>query len=52
VPSADGTPISATVSAGASAMGADADTYAEMLARADVGLVMAKRAGRDRVIVA
>ena len=45
-------PPSATVSAGASAMGADTDTYAETLARADVGLAMAKRAGRDRVIVA
>ena len=52
VAASNGAQIAATVSSGASAMGADPDTYAEMLARADVGLVMAKRAGRDRVIVA
>ncbi len=52
VTTADGASIASTVSAGASAMAADPDTYAELLARADVGLVMAKRAGRDRVIVA
>ena len=39
-------------SAGCAAMGADNDRFADMIARADVGLVMAKRAGRNRVIVA
>jgi diguanylate cyclase (GGDEF)-like protein len=44
--------LSATVSAGCAAMGADNDRFADIIARADVGLVMAKRAGRNRVIVA
>jgi diguanylate cyclase (GGDEF)-like protein len=48
----DGAVLSATVSAGCAAMGADNDRFADMIARADVGLVMAKRAGRNRVIVA
>jgi diguanylate cyclase (GGDEF)-like protein len=48
----DGTVLSATVSAGCAAMGADSDRFADMITRADVGLVMAKRAGRNRVIVA
>jgi diguanylate cyclase (GGDEF)-like protein len=46
----DGSLLSATVSAGCAAMGADNDRFADILARADVGLVMAKRAGRNRVI--
>lgn len=48
----DGTVVRATVSAGLSAMGADEDTFEDLITRADVGLVMAKRAGRDRVISA
>jgi diguanylate cyclase (GGDEF)-like protein len=48
----DGSPVFATVSAGCAAMGADDDRYTDMVSRADVGLVMAKRAGRDRVIAA
>ena len=48
----DGTPISATVSAGCAAMGADEDRFADIIARADVGLVLAKRSGRDRVVTA
>jgi two-component system cell cycle response regulator len=52
VSSADGSPISATVSAGCAGMGADRDRFADVVARADVGLVLAKRSGRDRVIAA
>jgi diguanylate cyclase (GGDEF)-like protein len=48
----DGTRISATVSAGCAAMGADEDRFADIIARADVGLVLAKRSGRDRVVTA
>jgi diguanylate cyclase (GGDEF)-like protein len=48
----DDTAISATVSAGCAGMGADRDTFADAVARADVGLVLAKRSGRDRVISA
>jgi len=48
----DGGRLSATVSAGCAAMGADNDRFVDIIARADVGLVMAKRAGRNRVIVA
>jgi diguanylate cyclase (GGDEF)-like protein len=48
----DGSAIAATVSAGCAAMGADDDRFSDIIARADVGLVMAKRAGRDRVIAA
>jgi diguanylate cyclase (GGDEF)-like protein len=46
----DGSEIRATVSAGCAAMGADDDRFTDIVGRADVGLVMAKRAGRDRVI--
>jgi diguanylate cyclase (GGDEF)-like protein len=46
----DGVRLSATVSAGCAGMGADNDRFADTIARADVGLVMAKRAGRNRVI--
>ena len=48
----DGGPLSATVSAGCAAMGADGDHFLDIIGRADVGLVMAKRAGRNRVIAA
>ena len=51
-PGPDGSPISATVSAGCAAMGADDERFDDIVARADVGLVMAKRAGRNRVIAA
>jgi diguanylate cyclase (GGDEF)-like protein len=46
----DGSRVAATVSAGCAAMGADEDGFADILARADVGLVLAKRSGRDRVV--
>jgi diguanylate cyclase (GGDEF)-like protein len=52
VPGPDGTLLAATVSAGCAGMGTDNDHFGEIIARADVGLVMAKRAGRNRVIVA
>ena len=52
VPGLDGALVSTTVSAGCSAMSADDDRFADIVARADVGLVMAKRAGRNRVIAA
>jgi diguanylate cyclase (GGDEF)-like protein len=48
----DGAPIRATVSAGCAGMGADEDRFADIIARADVGLVLAKRSGRDRVVTA
>jgi diguanylate cyclase (GGDEF)-like protein len=48
----DGAPLSATVSAGCAAMGDDNDRFVDIIAKADVGLVMAKRAGRNRVIAA
>jgi diguanylate cyclase (GGDEF)-like protein len=48
----DGTVVSDTVSAGCAAMGADDDQFTDIVTRADVGLVMAKRAGRNRVITA
>jgi diguanylate cyclase (GGDEF)-like protein len=51
IPSNDGL-LSATVSAGCAGMGADNDQFIDVIARADVGLVMAKRAGRNRVIAA
>lgn len=52
IPGPGGTPISATVSAGCAAMAADGDTFADMVARADVGLVLAKRSGRNRIVAA
>lgn len=48
----DGVPLSATVSAGVAAMGSDGEHFVDIIAKADVGLVMAKRAGRNRVIAA
>jgi diguanylate cyclase (GGDEF)-like protein len=52
VPGPDGTILSATVSAGCSGIGPDNDRFVDAIARADVGLVTAKRAGRNRVVVA
>ena len=52
ISSPDGSPISATVSAGCAAMASDTDGFAAIVARADVGLVLAKRSGRNRVIAA
>jgi diguanylate cyclase (GGDEF)-like protein len=46
----DGTRISATVSAGCAAMASGEDGFEDVVARADVGLVLAKRSGRNRVI--
>jgi diguanylate cyclase (GGDEF)-like protein len=48
----EGTLLSATVSAGCSGIGADNDRFVDAIARADVGLVTAKRAGRNRVVTA
>ena len=48
----DGSWIEATVSAGCAAMARDEDRFDDIVSRADVGLVMAKRAGRNRVIAA
>jgi PleD family two-component response regulator len=33
-------------------MAADGERFADIIARADVGLVLAKRSGRDRVVTA
>ena len=48
----DGSRVSATVSAGCAAMGADLGTFADLLARADMALAIAKHAGRNRVVTA
>ena len=48
----DGSPISATVSAGCAALTGDDERVDEVVARADVGLVLAKRSGRNRVVAA
>jgi diguanylate cyclase (GGDEF)-like protein len=48
----DGSPLTCTVSAGCAVLGVGNETFADTIARADVGLVMAKRAGRNRVITA
>ena len=48
IPGPAGTTLSATVSAGCSAMAADEDRFTDIIDEADVGLVMAKRAGRNR----
>jgi diguanylate cyclase (GGDEF)-like protein len=48
----DGSPISATVSAGCAALTNDDERFAEVVARADVGLVLAKRSGRNQVVAA
>ncbi|HEX3427731.1 MAG TPA: diguanylate cyclase [Candidatus Limnocylindrales bacterium] len=52
VPGPDGILLSATVSAGCTGLGADNDRFVDAIARADVGLVTAKRAGRNRVVTA
>lgn len=50
IPGVDGTPLRATVSAGAAGL-EDADpTRAALIRAADVGLFMAKRAGRDQIV--
>lgn len=46
----DGSRITTTVSAGCAGMNADGERFADIVARADVGLIMAKRAGRNRVV--
>jgi diguanylate cyclase (GGDEF)-like protein len=46
----DGSPITGTVSAGCSALTTDDERFADMVTRADVGLVLAKRSGRNRVV--
>ncbi len=48
----DGSMIAATVSAGCAAMGQGEERFDDIVARADVGLVLAKRSGRNRVIAA
>ena len=52
IASPDGSSISATVSAGCAAMANDELRFDDIVARADVGLVLAKRSGRDRVVAA
>ncbi|HYX10640.1 MAG TPA: diguanylate cyclase [Candidatus Acidoferrum sp.] len=48
----DGSRISATVSAGCAALTTDDERFDEIVSRADVGLVLAKRSGRNRVVAA
>ena len=48
----DGLPISATVSAGCAALSSGDERFDDVVARADVGLVLAKRSGRNRVVAA
>jgi diguanylate cyclase (GGDEF)-like protein len=48
----DGSSITATVSAGCAAMTGTEERFEDIVARADVGLVLAKRSGRNRVIPA
>jgi len=48
----DGSPIAATVSAGCAALTTEDERFDAMVARADVGLVLAKRSGRNRVVAA
>ncbi len=52
VPGADGNLLSCTVSAGCAALEGDDPSAETLLRTADVGLFMAKRAGRDRVVAA
>ncbi len=52
VPGADGQPLRATVSAGCAVIDPADFTKEAMIGRADVGLFMAKRAGRNRVVAA
>lgn len=48
----DGSPIAATVSAGCAALTTEDERFDAMVTRADVGLVLAKRSGRNRVVAA
>jgi diguanylate cyclase (GGDEF)-like protein len=48
----DGEPLHVTVSAGCSSGDGVAPSIADLIAAADVGLQMAKRAGRDLVVAA
>jgi diguanylate cyclase (GGDEF)-like protein/PAS domain S-box-containing protein len=52
VPGADGQPLRATVSAGCAVIDRAEPTKEALLGRADVGLFMAKRAGRNQVVAA
>jgi diguanylate cyclase (GGDEF)-like protein len=52
VKGADGRPLRATVSAGCAVMQTAEPTKDALLGRADVGLYMAKEAGRNRVVAA
>jgi diguanylate cyclase (GGDEF)-like protein len=52
VPGADGRPVRATVSAGCAVLSAQEPTKEALLGRADAGLYMAKRAGRNQVVAA
>jgi diguanylate cyclase len=52
VPGSDGRPLAITVSAGCSGADDPKVTVDELIRGADVGLAMAKRGGRDRVVAA
>jgi diguanylate cyclase (GGDEF)-like protein len=52
VPGSDGRPLSITVSAGCAGAEDPRVTADELIRAADVGLAMAKRGGRDRVVAA
>ena len=52
IPASDGDQISATVSAGCAGFADPDERFEDIVARADVGLVLAKRAGRNQVIAA
>jgi diguanylate cyclase (GGDEF)-like protein len=52
VPGADGRPVHATVSAGCAVLSVQEPTKEALLGRADAGLFMAKRAGRNQVVAA
>jgi diguanylate cyclase (GGDEF)-like protein len=52
IPIDDGRTVHATVSAGCSAVGPEVNAVAALLQVADVGLQMAKRAGRNQVVAA
>ena len=52
MPGADGQPLRATVSAGCAVIDPADPTKEALIGRADVGLFMAKRAGRNQVVAA
>lgn len=52
VPGPDGEPLRVIVSAGCAGIARGYDSVADLLARADVGLAMAKHAGRNQVVAA